>query len=214
MQEVERRLGEIRAELALLFKSDGNLQAAATDPIEGLGKLMRKCRAERATLRRSLAALRRARNKTENTIQELKNKNDELRREMDQTLRTDSRLRLLIAHNYRRLDCAKAVLDALRITARNLFFRLLETLRPIYRNYRDDHVILRELTRAPGILRRVAGAGPIEIELRPRATYTQSVRGRVEKFLQLMTAHINKHFEGRAAPIRIILVENAASPVV
>ena len=217
LQGVEQRLGEILAELPPLFAEtpDGHLRDPGMDRIKRLGERMREDRAERTTLRRSLSALRRARARSEEAIRPLKSENDELRREMDQALRTDSRLRLLIDHNYRRLDTrAKAVMDALRITARNMFRRLLETFRPIYRNYRDDHVILRELTRAPGILRRSAASGIIEIELRPKATYTQSVRGRVEQFLKLMTTHINEHFEGRAAPIRIILAENAASPVV
>jgi len=216
-KKLKRQWAKINEKLPLLFKqvNDGDLENNVMDRIDRLMERARKNHAERARLQRSLPALHRARGKTEEMIRSLENEIAQLRHVMDQELRNDSRLHLLIAHNYRRLDTrAKAVMDALRITARNIFYRLLEVFRPIYRNYRDDHVILRELTRSPGILRHPPGSAFIEIELRPQATYTKGVRQRVERFLELMTTYINKHFNGEASPIRITLAENAAIPVI
>ena len=120
----------------------------------------------------------------------------------------------MVLNNYQRLDTrAKAVMDAVRIAARNVFRRLLEVFRPIHRNYRDDHVVLRELTRAPGALRRTPGSDVIEIELRPKGTYSQGLRQRIERFLDLVTNQINGHFAGRAAPIRITLTDCPAGPL-
>jgi len=217
LKDMDQCLHEISEELTPLLEQThaDDSRDAAQEHIKQLTERRRKVRTKRTTLRRSLAALRRARDKTKDRIRTLESENEELRHSMDHTLKTDSRLRMLIAHNYRRLDTrAKAIMDALRVTARNIFHRLLEIFRPIYENYRDDHVLLRELTRAPGILRHAPGSDFIEIELRPKATYTQSVRKRVEQFIDLMTTRINAHFGGRIAPVRIILAENSAGPVV
>jgi len=78
-----------------------------------------------------------------------------VRAQRDAALRDTSRLELLIRQNYRQLDTrCKELMDALKITARNVFRRLLEVFRPLYDNYRDDHLLLRLLTRCSGIVRR------------------------------------------------------------
>ena len=205
-------IDDIRALLPRATDADGS--AAVFGQIERLSDRMHELRKERAKLRRRLTARQNAWIKAEIRIRPLQRDNDALRRTMEQALKSDSRIRLLVLSNYRRLDTrAKAVMDALRMTARNVFYRLLETFRPIYRNYRDDHVILRELTHASGVLRRTPGSEIIEVESRPKGSYSQSVRQRIERFLELMTNQINGHFEGRAAPVRITLAENAAGPV-
>jgi len=217
LQIVSQSLSEVAEKLGPLLKQARDDDAPETlfDQIDRLADSLHEAKRRRRNLRQRLAPLQRARLRAESKIQPLKCQNDELRQAMEQALKTDSRIRLLVLSNYRRLDTrAKAVMDALRISARNIFYRLLEVFRPIYRNYRDDHVILRELTRAPGILRRTPGSEIIEVQLRPKGTYSQSVRRSIERFLDLMTNQINGHFEGRAAPIRITLAENAASPLV
>jgi hypothetical protein len=59
----------------------------------------------------------------------------------------------------------KALLDAVRITCRNVFRHALNTFRPIYDNYRDDHEVLRALTRSSGVIIRAPGS--IDIHLTP-----------------------------------------------
>jgi FtsZ-binding cell division protein ZapB len=80
--------------------------------------------------------------------------------------RTESRLLALIEQRYVRPDMSrKALLDAVRITCRNVFRHALNTFRPIYDNYRDDHEVLRALTRSSGVIIRAPGS--IDIHLTP-----------------------------------------------
>lgn len=104
--------------------------------------------------------LRRTEAKTEKRIADLENEIASLEAESEQlserlidAIRKESRLSLLISGNYRFLDLRrKAYMDSLRVTASNLFKNLLDRLRPLYGNHRDDHVRLRMLTHCSGFL--------------------------------------------------------------
>jgi len=66
-----------------------------------------------------------------------------------------SKHELLIQKNKKYLDTEKKYyLDAVKIIARNIFYKLVEIFRPIYDNYRDDHKLIRELTQASGIIKK------------------------------------------------------------
>ena len=66
-------------------------------------------------------------------------------------IRQQSRLQLLSDGNYELLDTRKkALMDALRVTASNIFRNAQEEFRVIYDNFRDDHVIVRLLSRCSG----------------------------------------------------------------
>lgn len=84
-------------------------------------------------------------------------KKEELAKHEDRlktVVREDSRVRMLVEAGSVRPDTrAKAILDALKMTARNIFAGLLLEFRKSYDNRRDDAVILRLLTRATGCLR-------------------------------------------------------------
>lgn len=68
-------------------------------------------------------------------------------------IRTQSRLQLLIDGDYRLLDTRrKAAMDALRVTAANAFRNVLDRFRAIDDNFRDDHDLIRLLSRCPGTL--------------------------------------------------------------
>jgi len=126
-------------------------------------------------------------------IGKLKAEADRLMDKINQTLRQDSRLKLLIAENYRRLDMRKkAVMDALRITARNIFFRLHEQFRPLYNNYRDDHVMLRILTRASGLICINNVAGKIDVLLWLKGHFSAATRTRFDTFLATASTFINR----------------------
>ncbi len=142
----------------------------------------------------------------EDHINELWDRSRATRDLMDSALRENSRVGLLILQGYRRLDTrAKAVMDALRITARNAFHRLLEHFRPMYGNYRDDHVQLRTLTRSSGII-WADDNGTVHIRLWIKATLQHAERQVLIRFLEHMTHHINNHFNGTAAgPVDIRL---------
>lgn len=137
-----------------------------------------------------------------------------LRDEMDETLRYDSRLKLLITNKYEKLDTrAKAVMDALRITARNVFYALLGEFRPLYDNYRDNHVLLRTVTRSSGII-WTDHDGTVQIRLWLRATFPRATVQIIAQFLRHMTMRINEHFgNGRIAPLNIALYDPEELPI-
>ena len=51
----------------------------------------------------------------------------------------------------------KILMDALKISARNIFYTHVEAFRKHFDNYRNDHKIFRELTRAPGYVSQSNG---------------------------------------------------------
>jgi len=101
-----------------------------------------------------------------------------------------SRLERLIEENFRKLNFdPKAYMDAIRITARNIFGVLHSQFRPVYNNYRNDHRILRELIRAPGVIRRTETE--IIVTLIPSRQYSKKTKNAVEQFLQNNIAKID-----------------------
>ena len=65
-----------------------------------------------------------------------------------------SRLEDLIARQMVRLDTGhKRLLDAVKVVARNVFYRALAPFKAAYDNYRDNHEHFRRLTQSAGVLR-------------------------------------------------------------
>ena len=56
-------------------------------------------------------------------------------------------------------------MDALKISARNIFYTHVEAFRKHFDNYRNDHKIFRELTRAPGYVSQSNGVISVELNL-------------------------------------------------
>jgi hypothetical protein len=146
--------------------------------------------------------------KIRTVVKNLKNTCADIQQKIDSTLRDDSRLKLLVMENFKRLDMGKkAIMDALKITGRNIFYCAARLFRPIYDNYRDDHVILRLLSRAPGLIRINRQQGTIEIRLWLEGTLQQNRKDKIEEFLKVITQGINQHFDGRATAVDISLLE-------
>jgi hypothetical protein len=128
---------------------------------------------------------------------------------MAESVREESRLHALIDEQYLRLDTRrKAFMDAIRISCRNIFFKLAMEFRPLYKNYRDDHLIVRELTRASGIIDKRDGI--VNIHLTPTMQFQPATRIIVQKFLEQISRQINEHFGTQYMPIRMqLLNENS-----
>lgn len=91
--------------------------------------------------------------KLQGEVQVLEEVSEKLKLQICDVIRKGSRLNLLIKQNYRTLDTRKKMyMDALRIIAANQFRLLIDEFRPEYKNFRDDHFILRMLTRSDGII--------------------------------------------------------------
>lgn len=57
-------------------------------------------------------------------------------------------------------------MDTIKISVRNLFYRLFAPFKAAYNNYRDDHGHYRELTQCDGVLRWTGSE--IEVHLVPQ----------------------------------------------
>lgn len=109
-------------------------------------------------LRKEEEASRKKGKELEAEISEKTREVEELEKRILETVTEESRLQALIEEQYLRLEMrGKAYMDAIRLSSRNIFYCLMEIFRPMYNNYRDDHVILRELTRSMGIIQKRDG---------------------------------------------------------
>ncbi len=141
-------------------------------------------------------------------ISDLKEQDRELDKKIETVLRDESRLKLLVMENYRRLDTRrKAIMDALKITGRNIFYAAMKLFRPIYNNYRDDHEILRLVSRSPGLIQFNKNRGRIEIRLWLEGTLQKATLHKIRTFLQLISEGINRHFHKRATPVHIDILD-------
>jgi hypothetical protein len=115
--------------------------------------------------------------------QELK----EVQEKQAQTDKEVSRLEVLIEQQMVRLDTRnKRLLDSLKLTARNAFYRALQPFKKAYNNYRDDHEFFRNLTQAGGVL--VQGAEQVEAYLLPTVNYPPKLQKIVRELLAELNA--------------------------
>jgi len=129
---------------------------------------------------------------------------------MGESVRKESRLGALIDEQYLRLDTRrKAFMDSIRISSRNIFCKLAMEFRPLYNNYRDDHFIVRELTRSSGIIHKREGIA--HVMLMPTMQFQPATRNIVQTFLARISQQVNTHFEGRSMPIRIHLLDEESN---
>jgi hypothetical protein len=165
------------------------------------GRMCQKTKEMKETAKRERVELATTLN---TNISALKEKISTVERQLEETPKEESRLQAVVEEKYHRLDTAsKAVLDSLRIMARNSFYELLRDFRPIYDNFRDDHVVLRALTHAPGKIQAVDGT--LVVELFPQGDFPKSTVEDMKMFLAIAERKINRYFEGKAIPVLIKL---------
>ncbi len=94
-----------------------------------------------------------------------------------------SKLELFIEQDFEKLQTKnKLLMDYLKILARNIFYLTLAPFKEEYDNYRDDHVIFRNLTNASGMI--ITKNQHLEILLYPTANYSPKTRKIIEVILE------------------------------
>jgi hypothetical protein len=170
----------------------------------------RELRKERGRRRQSRTTAINRLTELDGKISTAEDRADKMRSELAAMLKNASRLQSLIDRNCCMLDVrTKAYLDALRIVAANMFKNLLQRFRPLYDNYRNDHAMLRQLTRADGFVREIDGV--IHVELWLKGRFQKKQRTAFKAFLAECTDEINQHFAGRAKPVRISVPDSSPS---
>ena len=115
-----------------------------------------------------------------------------------------SRLEVLIQQQTVRLDTRnKRLLDSLKLIARNAFYQALRPFKSAYNNYRDDHELFRNLTRADGVL--VEAADHVEAYLLPTVNYPPAIEKIIHQLLARFNAQDLKMPDGSARRLRLYL---------
>lgn len=115
-----------------------------------------------------------------------------------------SRVEQLIEQDMVRLDTSsKRVMDALKITARNLFYRALAPFKKAYNNYRDDHDYFRQLTLTAGVLRWTGQE--IEVHLVPHLNYSPQLTNIIHKLMASLNEQELKLPDGSQRHLRFRL---------
>ena len=93
-----------------------------------------------------------------------------------------SKIEELIQQDYKKLDTnVKSFLDAIKILARNMFYLTLLPFKEKYDNYRDDHVLFRNLTRSGGTIKSENGV--VFVKLRPTIEFPRKIKRIFEEIL-------------------------------
>ncbi|MBC8457744.1 MAG: hypothetical protein H8D67_07105 [Deltaproteobacteria bacterium] len=127
---------------------------------------------------------------------------------MKTTEKEMSRLRFLIDQQYVRLDTRnKTLMDMLKLIARNAFYKKLEPFKRMYDNYRDDHVLFRNLTHAHGLILQQSDS--VEAVLYPTAHYPPKLRRIVEVLLDQINETRPSMPDGSGRSLRFRLGEKS-----
>ena len=142
--------------------------------------------------------------KSEKRIESLDEKLKEIDTQLESTQKAVSRLETLIKAQAVRLNTNnKAVMDSLKIIARNAFYRAMTAFKIAYDNYRDDHDFFRNLTLAHGIL--VSQGAIIDVHLIPTTNYDPKKRRIVETMLAQINADAPPMPDGSNRTLRFFL---------
>jgi len=143
-------------------------------------------------------------NKRAEAIQELTRRIEETGQQLAATQKETSRLEFLIEQAYVRLDTRnKHVMDAIKLIARNAFYALFAPFKERYDNYRDDHVLFRNLTQASGVL--IEQAGTVEAILLPTPHYMPKTHRIIERVLEEINASDPEMPDGSGRKLRFRL---------
>lgn len=175
---------------------------------------------EAATIRRKLKnALYKERTiKSEKRREELKNEIKELSKKLEivnakksAINKEGSKIDELIQRGYKQLNTSnKKYMDCIKIVARNIFYKALEPFKEKYDNYRDDHVIFRNLTQAHGVVS--FSHETVNVTIFPTAHLQPKVRKIVEEVFQQINSKETKLPDGSGRKVYLELgkkIDNA-----
>ena len=146
----------------------------------------------------------------EDKIVELTQQLNKLQEKINQTEKEVSRLNRLSEEGFQKLDTSKkAIMDSVKILARNLFYKLLRPFKEAYDNFRDDHMLFRHLTRSPGLIHETDNT--IEITLIPQACFPPKVITIFNSILETFNGSEQLIPDGQQRKLTIHLQQNNKS---
>ena len=115
-----------------------------------------------------------------------------------------SRLDQLIEEDKVRMNLSnKTLMDTLKISARNLFYRIIRPFQQAYDNRRDDHDHYRQLTQSNGVLKW--NGEEIEAHITPRVNYEPKLKGIIQDHLASLNATGLIFPDGSGRKLRLLL---------
>ena len=145
--------------------------------------------------------------KREDKIAMLTQQLNEIEEKMAHTEKEVSRLETLAEAGFQKLDTAKkSIMDGVKVLARNVFYERLAPFKDAYDNYRDDHVLFRNLTRSPGLIRET-GEGT-EVILIPQACFPPKVIKIMHSLLETFNHSQPYMPDGTGRKVTISLLNN------
>ena len=150
------------------------------------------------TMKQLLGKLKRQKKKTyeqletlKQTISEQEKQRDHLEKQLLHQLKYTSKISRLISEHFKIIDFRpKLLMDSLRITASNMFFILMNTFRPLYNNFRDDHEILRHISRLDGFICYIDNTFHIQLDI--KGMFSKKTIDIFNSFLNIIAHYINK----------------------
>jgi hypothetical protein len=206
----QARLAEL-AELASVpgRHSDPESRPAVRPEVRaGVNPAERAQRREVARLRAAQTREAKSRELRQQKITALEQQWTQLTGQAAQTQQSVSRLEDLITRQMVRLDTGpKRLLDAIKVVARNEFYRALAPFRAAYDNYRDDHEHFRRLSQSAGVLRW--NGRELEVHLLPAVPYGPTLRRVWEQVLADVNAAGRVWPDGSGRALRFRLAARA-----
>jgi hypothetical protein len=177
--ETLKKNSGVEEELKAIRKTRNTLKNRVRDYPEREKRFLQKSQKEQTELRQEILALT---------------------GKIDQTPSELSRLEQVLEEGYRKLNfMPKTFMDAIKIIARNIIYRLLQPFRLIYNNRRNDHVLVRELMTAAGWIEE--NHSTIFIKLFPSRQYQPAIKKDVLSFLVIMSYELNRFYKTEKAII-------------
>lgn len=118
------------------------------------------------------------------------------------------RMEKIESNGYVRLDLRqKQILDQLKIIARNIFYQVIKEFRKSYRNLRDIHVVLRQLTQTPGFITFLDN----EVQVNLQSSFSGKAATAVSEFLETINSRPLKMLDGSERKIHFHLHNKVAT---
>lgn len=111
----------------------------------------------------------------EQRVAELMTEKDQTEQKLSETIKTVSRYNTLVEKEFWRLNTStKFIMDIIKCISRNIFYQAFQPFKKSYDNFRDDHVIFRNLTRSLGAIHFQPNS--IDVILVPSGTLSKKAR--------------------------------------
>ena len=144
--------------------------------------------------------------KIQQKINFLSNELKRIKSEIKNVYKTQSKIDYLIKQETIKLDtCKKITMDTIKIIARNIFYLSIKQFIKMYDNFRDDHVIFRNLSQSHGCI--MLDKENVRVLLYPTIRYSPKIKQIIKEFLDIINSQNNVLPDNSNRKITISLLE-------